>query len=207
MEVDKRPRRGIIFILSGPSGAGKTTISRAALTKIDGLEMSVSVTTRPPRAGEKPGLDYHFVSDAEFQRRAKAGEFAEFAEVFQASYGTPRGPLDRAISCGGDVLLDIDIQGARQIRACYPHDAVGIFVLPRSFAELAERLRGRGTESPAEITRRLNRARDEASAFPDYDYLIVNVSIAVSLARLAAIVDTERMRVSRLVRGFVPWKA
>jgi guanylate kinase len=207
MEVDKRPRRGIIFILSGPSGAGKTTISRAALTKIDGLGASVSVTTRPPRAGETPGLDYHFVSSAEFQRRVKAGEFAEFAQVFQANYGTPRGPLDQAISCGGDVLLDIDIQGARQIRARYPHDAVGIFVLPPSFAELGERLRGRGTESPVEIARRLNRARDEASAFPDYDYLIVNVSGTDSLARLATVVDAERMKVSRLARGFVPWKA
>ncbi len=206
MEEDKRPRRGIIFILSAPSGAGKTTISRGALEKIDILEMSVSVTTRTPRVGETPGLDYHFVSDDEFQRRVRAGEFAEFARVFESSYGTLRDPLERAISGGSDILLDIDIQGARQIRERYPRDAVGIFVLPPSFAELEDRLRGRGTESADAIARRLKRAHDEASAWPDYDYLIINAHVAVSLARLAAIVNAERLKVARLAEDFVPWK-
>ncbi len=206
MEADRRPRRGIIFILSAPSGAGKTTISRAALDKIDGLRMSVSVTTRAPRAGEVYGVDYYFVSDDEFERRVRNHEFAEFARVFDSSYGTPREPLEEAISSGKDILLDIDIQGARQIRARYPHDAVGIFVLPPSFAELEERLRRRGTENSEAIARRLKRAHDEASAYPDYDYLIINADLADSLARLAAIVNAERLKVGRLAEDFVPWK-
>lgn len=206
MEADKRPRRGIIFILSAPSGAGKTTISRAALEKIDGLGMSVSVTTRAPRAGETCGFDYHFVSDDEFERRVRAGEFAEFARVFESSYGTPREALERAISSGSDILLDIDVQGARQIRARYPRDAVGIFVLPPSFAELEDRLRRRGTESREAIARRLKRAHDEASAYPDYDYLIVNADLTDSLERLSAIVNAERLRVARLTEDFIPWK-
>lgn len=206
MEADQRPRRGIIFILSAPSGAGKTTISRGALEKIEGLGMSVSVTTRAPRVGETPGLDYHFVSDDEFERRVRAGEFAESARVFASSYGTPREPLERAISSGHDILLDIDIQGARQIRARYARDAVGIFVLPPSFAELEDRLRRRGTESADAIARRLKRAHDEAAAWPAYHYLIINADIADSLARLAAIVNAERLKVARLAEGFVPWK-
>jgi guanylate kinase len=128
MEFDRRPRRGIIFILSAPSGAGKTTISRAALKAIEGLEASVSLTTRAPRENEVDGLDYHFVSDEEFKRRVGEGQLAEWARVFDASYGTPRPPLERAIASGSDILLDIDIQGARQIRSIYPRDAVTIFV-------------------------------------------------------------------------------
>jgi guanylate kinase len=206
VEDDKRPRRGIIFILSAPSGAGKTTLSRAALEKIDGLGMSVSVTTRAPRAGETSGFDYHFVSNDEFERRVRGGEFAEFARVFESSYGTPREPLEHAISSGSDILLDIDIQGARQIRARYQCDAVSIFVLPPSFAELEGRLRLRGTETGEAIARRLKRAHEEASAYPDYDYLIINVDVADSFARLAAIVAAERLRVARLAKDFDPWK-
>src|SRR6266436_2193907 len=166
MKSDRRPRRGIIFILSAPSGAGKTTISRAALKAIEGLEASISLTTRAPREGEVGGTDYHFVSEAEFKRRIEVGDLAEWAQVFDASYGTPRVPLDQAVAAGRDILLDIDIQGALQIRQKYPRDAVTIFVLPPSFAELAERLRGRGTEDEAAIARRLRRAHDEASGYP-----------------------------------------
>jgi len=206
MEVDRRPRRGIVFILSAPSGAGKTTLSRAALGRIDSLEMSVSLTTRSPREGEVPGLDYYFVSDAEFTRRAEAHEFAELATVFDCRYGTPRAPLEEAIVGGRDILLDIDVQGARQIRSRYRSDAVMIFVLPPSFAELEGRLRGRATDSEAAIERRLKRAHDEASAYPDYDYLIINAEVDDSLRRLEAIVHAERLRVSRLAEGFDPWK-
>ncbi|MGB3550194.1 MAG: guanylate kinase [Candidatus Binatus sp.] len=140
------PRSGIIFILSAPSGAGKTTIWRASLKAIADLEFSVSLTTRAPREGEADGIDYSFVSEEEFKRRQASGELAEWARVFESSYGTPRAPLDAAIASGRDILLDIDIQGARQIRAMYPGDAVAIFVLPPTFAELEGRLRGRGTE-------------------------------------------------------------
>src|SRR5271168_5135008 len=140
------PRRGIIFILSAPSGAGKTTIYRAALKAIAGLEFSISLTTRTPREGEADGIDYSFVSEEEFRRRQSSGELAEWAHVFESFYGTPRTPLDTAIKSGRDILLDIDIQGARQIRAKYPHDAVSTFVLPPSIEELEGRLRRRATE-------------------------------------------------------------
>jgi guanylate kinase len=198
-------RRGIIFILSAPSGAGKTTISQAALKAIEGLRASVSMTTRAPRENEVGGSDYHFVSEEEFNRTVAAGEFAEYARVFEASYGTPRAPLDQAINGAGDILLDIDIQGARQIRSRYAGDTVSIFVLPPSFAELEGRLRKRGTETEEAISRRLRRAREEASAYPEYDYVIVNADIAQSLRELAAIVNAERLRVARLREGFAPW--
>jgi guanylate kinase len=168
--------------------------------------MSVSVTTRAPRAGEASGFDYDFVSNDEFERRLRAGEFAEFAQVFESSYGTPREALERAISSGSDILLDIDIQGAKQIREHFPRDSVSIFVLPPSFTELEGRLRLRNTETGEAIARRLKRAHEEASAYPDYDYLIINADLADSFARLAAIVDAERLRVTRLAKDFVPWK-
>ena len=141
-----------------------------------------------------------------FNRRVGAHEMAEWARVFDASYGTPRAPLDRAIAAGEDILLDIDIHGARQIRAKYPADAVTIFVLPPSFAELEGRLRGRGTEDEAAIGRRLKRAREEASAYPEYDYLIINAEVGDSIARLQAVVNAERLRVARLRGEFAPWK-
>jgi len=206
MEPDRRPRRGIIFILSAPSGAGKTTISRAALKAIEGLEASVSLTTRAPRENEVDGLDYHFVSEEEFTRRLGEGQLAEWALVFDASYGTPRPPLERAIASGNDILLDIDIQGARQIRSIYPRDAVTIFVLPPSFGELEERLRRRGTEDEPAIAQRLKRASEEALSYPEYDYLIINANIDDSIARLKAIATAERSRVGRLREEFVPWK-
>ncbi len=207
MAESRAPRRGIIFILSAPSGAGKTTISRAALKAIHGLEASVSLTTRPPRSGEAEGFDYHFVDEEEFIRRREAGELAEWAQVFDACYGTPRAPLERAVAAGRDILLDIDIQGARQIKRAYPRDAVSIFVLPPSFAELEQRLRRRGTENEAAIAHRLRRASDEARAYPEYDYLIINAAIEDSLAQLKAVVEAERLRVARLREEFAPWKS
>ena len=201
------PRRGIIFILSAPSGAGKTTIWRASLKAIADLEFSVSLTTRAPRAGEADGIDYSFVSEEEFKRRQASGELAEWARVFESSYGTPRAPLDAAIASGRDILLDIDIQGARQIRATYPGDAVGVFVLPPTFAELEGRLRGRATEEESKIQHRLRKARDEAQAYPEYDYLIVNARLHESVARLETIVNAERLKVGRLRGEFAPWKS
>ena len=201
----RHARRGIIFILSAPSGAGKTTLSRGALSTNLGLQASVSLTTRVPRAGECDGVDYSFVTDEEFRRKLTAGKLAEWARVFDASYGTPREPLQRAVASGTDILLDIDIQGARQIRRKYPRDAVTIFVLPPSFTELEERLRRRGTEDEAQIERRLMRARDEASAFPEYDYLIINSELNESLMQLEAVVRAERLRVARLHPEFMAW--
>jgi guanylate kinase len=163
------------------------------------------LTTRSPREGEGDGIDYTFVTDEEFKRRVGAGELAECARVFDANYGTPRAPLDRAVASGTDILLDIDIQGARQIRQHYPRDAVAIFVLPPSFSELEERLRGRGTENDDAIARRLKRASEEALAFPEYDYLIINSDVEESLLQLQAVVRAERLKVARLTQEFAPW--
>ena len=201
------PRRGIIFILSAPSGAGKTTIYRAALKAIENLEFSISLTTRARRKNEADGIDYSFVSEEEFNRRQSSGELAEWARVFESSYGTPRAPLDAAIASGRDILLDIDIQGAQQIRAKYPRDAVSIFVLPPTLEELAGRLRGRATEDESKIQHRLQKAREEAEAYPEYDYLIVNAEIPRSVAQLETIVNAERLKVSRLRGEFAPWKS
>ena len=201
------PRRGIIFILSAPSGAGKTTIYRSALKAIKNLEFSISLTTRVRRKNEADGIDYSFVSEEEFNRRQSSGELAEWARVFESSYGTPRAPLDAAIASGHDILLDIDIQGAQQIRAKYPRDAVSIFVLPPTLEELAGRLRGRATEDESKIQHRLQKAREEAEAYPEYDYLIVNAEIAKSVAQLETIVNAERLKVSRLRGEFAPWKS
>jgi guanylate kinase len=206
MEHRGAPRRGIIFILSAPSGAGKTTISRAALKAISGLEASVSLTTRRPRNGEAEGTDYLFVSEEEFIRRREADELAEWARVFEASYGTPRARLNESVAAGHDILLDIDIQGARQIKASYPHDAVTIFVLPPSFHELEGRLRKRATENEAAIAERLRRAQEEAKAFSEYDYLIINADLEDSLIQLKAVVEAERLRVTRLREDFAAWK-
>ncbi|HLI78818.1 MAG TPA: guanylate kinase [Candidatus Binataceae bacterium] len=205
--TDLPPRRGIVFILSAPSGAGKTTIWRAALLAMPEIEFSVSLTTRKPRGGEVNGKDYHFVSEDEFIRRREAGELAEWSHHFAASYGTPKTPLDRAIAAGRDILLDIEISGARQIRTSYPDDSVAVFVLPPSPEELLERLRKRGAEDEAEIQRRLNRAREETAALPQYDYLIVNDNVGASVELFGSIVNAERARVARLPRGFAPWKS
>ncbi len=200
-------RRGIIFILSAPSGAGKTTLWRRALTAIDELDLSVSLTTRGPRGGEVEGVDHHFVSEEEFKARWARGELAEHARHFGASYGTPRGPLDRAVREGRDILLEIDISGAKQIREKYPRDAVGIFVLPPSFEDLEERLRHRGTEDEPGIQRRLIRAREEAREWTAYDFLIINAEVDRSIAQLQAIVLAERLRAARQREGFAPWKS
>ena len=201
------PRRGILFILSAPSGAGKTTIWRAALERIPEIEFSVSLTTRRPRDQEVDGIDYRFVSESEFIGRRDHGELAESAQHFDAHYGTPKAPLDRAISSGRDMLLDIDIQGAQQVRAGYPHDSVSIFVLPPTLKELEERLRKRATEKEIAIQRRLERAREEANAYILYDYLIINDHIDESIERLRSIVNAERARIARLQEGFAPWKS
>jgi guanylate kinase len=199
MDVSTLRRRGILFIVSAPSGAGKTTISARALREIDGLEMSVSCTTRSPRAGEHDGEDYTFLDRAEFERRCGEGAFAEWAEVHGFLYGTPRGPIEDALSGGRDMLLDIDVQGARQMKQRYTEDAVAVFVLPPSEAELERRLRARGTDPDEVIRRRLERARAEMDEYRRYDYALVNREVGESVRLFGAIVAAERVRVSRLV--------
>lgn len=170
------------------------------------IEFSVSLTTRKPRGSEVDGTDYHFVSEDEFIRRRDGGELAEWSQHFGACYGTPKAPLDRAIEAGRDILLDIEIRGAKQIRTSYPNDSVAVFVLPPTLDDLVERLRKRGAEDEAEIQRRLNRAREETEALPQYDYLIINEAVEASVERFRSIVNAERSRVARLREGFAPWK-
>jgi guanylate kinase len=165
---DRKPkRRGILFVVSAPSGGGKTTLVKGALAADAELSLSVSLTTRQARAGEVDGEDYVFVTPEEFERRRDAGEFAEWAQVFDHSYATPRGPLDAAIAAGRDVLLDVDIQGARSLKKIYGGDAVGIFVLPPSLEALEKRLRARGTDGAEQVRRRLDRARTEVQTVRD----------------------------------------
>jgi guanylate kinase len=171
------------------------------------IEFSVSLTTRKPRGTEIDGTDYHFVSEDEFIRRRDADELAEWAQVFDARYGTLRSPLDDAIQSGRDILLDIDIQGAAQIRAKYQNDSVGVFVLPPTFEDLAQRLRKRGTDTEDAIERRLHRSREEARTYIQYDYLIINDDVDASVERFRSIVIAERSRVARLRESFAPWKS
>jgi guanylate kinase len=192
-------RRGILFIISAPSGAGKTTLSRQILERVPDLRLSISYTTRAPRAGEVEGRDYHFVSADDFLRLRAGGAFAEWAEVHGSLYGTARAPLAEAFNHGHDLLLDIDVQGARQIKASYA-EAVSIFVLPPSWQELEGRLRGRATDGEEAIGRRLQRAREEAHELFSYDYWLVNDKVEGAAAVLQGIIMAERVRVSRLIR-------
>lgn len=166
---------GILFIVSGPSGAGKTTISGAALRAFPDLIMSVSCTTRAPREGETNGVEYRFVDRASFDGMVANGELAEWAEVHGNCYGTPRAPIEKALAAGQDVLLDIDVQGAAQLRERYP-DAVAVFLLPPDRGTMELRLRGRGTDSEATVRRRLENACREIARADEYDHVIVNRS-------------------------------
>jgi guanylate kinase len=196
-------RRGILLILSAPSGAGKTTLCQRLLTLVPDLQVSVSYTTRTPRRGEIDGKDYYFVSEERFAQLREAGMFVEWARVHEFFYGTPKAPLDEALAHGKDLLLDIDVQGARQLKAVYA-EAVSIFVLPPSWSELENRLRKRSTESEAVIARRLRRAREEASELFSYDYWLINDRVERAVAQLQSIIAAERARISRLLRTQLP---
>lgn len=189
-------RPGIVFIVSAPSGAGKTTLTREVLSIYPEMSLSVSCTTRTPRDGETPGKDYDFVSEAVFKRMLAAGDFAEWAEVHGKLYGTPRRTLERRLRGGGDVLLDIDVQGARQIRRHYT-SAVSIFVLPPSLDELRRRLAGRGTDARKTIDQRWNNARHEIQEIQGYDYFIINRDVDEAVKQLAAVIAAERLKVCR----------
>lgn len=192
-------RHGIIFIVSGPSGAGKSTLVEGLMTRYPELTLSVSYTTRAPRGAEVDGREYHFVDRPAFERLQSEHRFAEWAEVHGALYGTPRGPLDDAIDAGRDMLLDVDVQGARRLKSLYRDSAVAIMVFPPSWDELERRLRDRGTDEDATITRRLARAHEEAEEVRRYDYWIRNADRERSIALAVAIVGAERARVSRIV--------
>lgn len=185
-----------LLVLSAPSGGGKSSIARNLLQGRDDLGYSVSATTRPMREGEREGVDYHFLSREEFLRRREAGEFLETATYGGHLYGTLRSEIDRIFSRGRHAVLDIEIEGARQIRANFPN-SLHVFVLPPSAEVLIGRLRGRNTEPPEVVRERITRAADELAAVAEYDYALVNQDLVVAVAQVAAILDAEARRVSR----------
>lgn len=190
-------REGIIFILSAPSGAGKTTLINGLLEIYPEMSLSVSCTTRERRRGEVAGRDYHFVSEKKFVQMRAREEFAEWANVHGYFYGTPRRPLERNVYRGRDILLDIDVQGARKIKALY-REAVSIFLVPPSWQELERRLALRGTDGRESIRQRLENARREMRQIMRYDYFVVNREIREALESLRSIVAAERLRISRV---------
>ena len=185
------------IVIAAPSGAGKTSLARALVEKDGALEFSISATTRPPRPGERDGRDYYFVDDAEFDRMIGAHELLEWAEVHGRRYGTPGQSIQEPLNRGKVVVLDIDVQGARQVRSAFP-DAVLIFVLPPSARELHRRLAGRGSEAGTQQHKRLNTAWQELGAAPEFDYIIVNDDFERALATLRAIVIAESHRQQRI---------
>ena len=192
-------RRGLMLILSSPSGAGKTTISRLLLERDANLEMSVSATTRQKRPGEVEGIDYHFVDPTTFNLMVNRREFLEYAKVFGNYYGTPRRPVELALQEGRDVLFDIDWQGTQQIIENARSDAVTVFILPPSTKELERRLNARAQDPANVVASRMAKASDEMSHYTEYDYIIVNVDIDESVAEVQAILAAERLKRQRLV--------
>jgi guanylate kinase len=193
------PRRGLLLVMSSPSGAGKTTLSRRLLGADPNVAMSVSVTTRQPRPGEVNGKDYHFIAQDEFARLRDGGELLEYAEVFGNFYGTPKRPVAEALQAGRDVLFDIDWQGTQQLAQAMEEDLVRIFILPPSAEELRERLIGRAQDSASTVAKRMAKAADEISHWPEYDYVIVNEDIDRASAEIEAILRAERLRRRRRV--------
>ncbi len=199
MEPFKISRRGLMLVLSSPSGAGKTTIARRLLERNEDLTMSVSVTTRPKRPGEVAGADYHFVDREDFDLMVNRGELLEYAKVFGHYYGTPAAPVQEALANGRDILFDIDWQGTQQLRERARGDLVSVFILPPSTAELARRLTTRAQDSPEVVAARMSKAADEMSHWSEYDYIVVNVDIEESVEAVQSILSAERLRRERLL--------
>jgi len=195
--TDGMERRGLMFVLSSPSGAGKTTLSRLLIERIAGLRMSVSVTTRPMRPGEREGHDYYFVDQSGFQRMARDGELLEWATVFDNGYGTPRAPVEAALSNGQDVLFDIDWQGTQQLREKAGKDVVSVFILPPSAQDLEKRLHTRAQDSDEVIRGRMSRAAHEVSHWAEYDYIVVNHEVEQAFAEVQSILKAERLKRER----------
>jgi guanylate kinase len=186
-------RRGFLLVLSSPSGAGKTTITRRLLERDPTLALSVSVTTRPRRASEIDGKDYHFIDEPSFDRMVAQGELLEHATVFGHCYGTPRAPIDAAIAEGRDIVTDIDWQGTQQVKASLRDDLVTVFVLPPSLEALEARLKTRAQDSANVVAARMEKSAEEMSHWPEYGYVIVNADLEASVAQAQAIVTAERL--------------
>lgn len=192
-------RRGLLLVLSSPSGAGKTTLARALLDSDAGIHLSVSVTTRSPRPGEVDGKDYYFIDQAKFDRLREGGDLLEWARVFDHSYGTPRAAVEQALADGRDVLFDIDWQGAQQLSEKLAGDLVRVFVLPPSGDVLERRLHTRAQDPHHVVTSRMAKAAAEISHWPEYDYVIVNTHLEESISGLRAILTAERLKRERLL--------
>jgi guanylate kinase len=192
-------RRGLMFVMSSPSGAGKTTLSRMLMERVPDLVLSISATTRPMRPGEQDGKHYHFVDAARFKAMAESGDLLEWASVFDHSYGTPRGPVEQALSAGRDVLFDIDWQGTQQLRDRAEKDVVSVFILPPSVEALEQRLRTRAQDSDEVIQRRMHKAGDEMSHYDAYDYIVVNSDLNQAFEAVRSILFAERLKRDRQV--------
>jgi len=192
-------RRGLMLVLSSPSGAGKTTISRRLLAEDGNLQMSISATTRPRRPGEVDGQDYYFVDTTDFNLMVNRSEMLEHAKVFGNYYGTPRQPVEDALAAGRDVLFDIDWQGTQQLEAAAGRDLVSVFILPPSVAELERRLKSRAQDSDEVVAGRMEKAADEISHYPEYQYIIVNDDVDRSVASVHAILAAERLKRERQI--------
>ena len=190
-------RRGLMFVLSSPSGAGKTTLSRLLLDRVPGLSLSVSATTRAKRPAELDGRDYHFVDHARFEAMVRNDELLEWATVFDNRYGTPRGPVEAALSSGHDVLFDIDWQGTQQLREKARADVVSVFILPPSAADLEKRLHTRAQDSVEVIRGRMSRATHELSHWAEYDYIVINYYVEEAFAEIQSILKAERLKRER----------
>ncbi len=192
-------RRGLMFVLSSPSGAGKTTLTRMLIDEIADLRMSVSVTTRAPRPGEKDGKDYYFVDQAKFDQMVANDELLEWAKVFDNCYGTPKAPVEHALASGHNVLFDIDWQGAQQLNSRAPSDVVSVFILPPSVQALEQRLHTRAQDSEEVIRGRMKKAGDEMSHFDAYDYVVVNDNIGIAFEAVKSILRAELLKLKRQV--------
>jgi guanylate kinase len=195
--LSERPGTGSVIVVSAPSGSGKTTVLARVLREVDGLRFSVSHTTRPPRPLERDGVEYHFVDEVLFTALRDRGELLEWARVYGHFYGTSLAEYERACADGVDLLLDLDVQGAAQVRARIK-EALSVFLLPPSYADLERRLTGRGQDDPAAIRRRLQVAREELKLFDQYDYAIVNDDLEACVESLKAIIRAARRRVGRM---------
>jgi guanylate kinase len=192
-------RRGLMFVLSSPSGAGKTTLSRMLIAENPDLKMSVSFTTRPIRPGEVDGRDYHFIDQKQFDAMVAKGELLEWANVFDNSYGTPRGPVEAALAMGQNVLFDIDWQGTQQLRGRSPKDVVSVFILPPSVQALEQRLHTRAQDSDDVIRARMKKAGDEMTHFDAYDYIVVNDNIGIAFEAVKSILRAEQLKLDRQI--------
>ena len=195
--ADKPPRRGFVFVLSSPSGAGKTTLAQRLLASDPGFMLSVSATTRPPRMGEVDGKDYSFVDDAAFDAMVAGDELLEHATVFGHRYGTPAAPVRAALEDGMDVLFDVDWQGTQQMVQRERGDLVSVFILPPSLDELQRRLRSRAQDSEEVVAGRMSKAADEISHWAEYDYVLVNDNVETCAEKLQMIIEVERLRRAR----------